>query len=134
MRVPLHSGVLVLHEKHGRLYYHIPNLEELHKVALKVLWGRMTSGNWYVEPQEPESPGFTEEAIQALPKALQTDARLTLVNYRRAVHEYEAEAEWFQDAQRALKEQDGKSAWQLLTARNDAEYERVTLEPYHTGY
>ena len=127
-------GVLVVKEKHGTAYFHAPDEETLHKVALLILTGRHKAG-WYYAPEKPKAPDYTNEAeILKLRGEIQRSAAAKLRQYVGALAQFEYESERFKDIQKAIETKDGALAWKILRERSDYEYEQVTLEYYATKY
>lgn len=125
-----YPSLLVLHEKHGEVYFNIKNEEELYKVALAVLKFRYNSGYYYQEPKKPEHPGFDSNDIDKLPNQLKADANRKYFSYTRDLRLYEQEWERYQFLQEGIKNNNGQLAWKLLREFSDGEYERVELVQY----
>lgn len=126
--------LLVLEEKHGKRYFHVPNEAALFKLALGLLKERHKAGYWYCKPDpkdKPEPPDVTAEEIEKLPKSLQNSARTSLRNYTAALRSYEDEVNDYTAIVKAVREKDGQAAWTLLFDRRDYEYEGVRLERYN---
>lgn len=120
-------SVLILHEKHGNRYLLANSDQELHRAALAVLKARMEAGYFYREPEPPEDPGLTKEQVEALPASIRETAKKKLAQYLGDLRYYRDEKKLFEETQRALKEGDGRAAWEILRDRSDHEYERVEL-------
>ena len=131
-------SVLVVKEKHGDWYVHIPNEATLYRVALKILKERFKSGDWYYEQGpvevECEHPGFSEADIAKMPSSLQDIATEKLRGYNSRVLEYKREGDLLFRIKEALKEKDGYKAWRVLQSRSGYEYERMELVEYSKGY
>jgi len=123
--------VLVFNEKHGERYFHVPNDETLFAVALHVLTERNAEGYWYYKPEpkeKPEAPDVTEEQIATLPKSLQPAAAQKLREYKRALRDYQDSVEDYESIEKALRDKDGRVAWECIRDRGD--HEGYSLERY----
>jgi hypothetical protein len=129
--------VLVLHEKHGTLHFHIHDEPTLHKVALDVLTKRLRSNDWYYDPAQdpPRGPGLTKEQAEALPEgSVKASALKEVARHAEALKRHRYEVELFEGLKKAVSEKDGKTAWRALRDRSDGEYQRVSLEKYYDEY
>jgi len=123
--------VLVFKEKHGDRYFHVPDDAALFAAALSVLTERKKEGYWYYKPEKkPEPPDVTEEQVATLPKSVQVNATVKIRAYKDALRRYEEEVEDFEEIERAVREKDGRAAWQILSDHGDGEYEGYDLERY----
>lgn len=129
-QIVFYPSVLVEHGKHGESYHHVPDDEALEKVALHILKERMKSGHFYYKPDEPKAPDFTKETIDSLPASMQEQARKKWESYVDELEGSKQDLAWFETAERALQEKDGRIAWKCLHERRDAEYEKISIEPY----
>lgn len=131
-------GVVVCEEKHGNRYYHAPDETTLHKIALMILGGRLKAGYWYYKPtakDKPKAPDYTNPTeIDTLRGEIKAKAVSALRGFQSEMKRYEQDVEDFNDIERAVKEQDGKLAWEILRFRSGGEYEKVALEFYATSY
>jgi hypothetical protein len=130
-------SLLVLHEKHGDLYFHVPNEAALFKVALDIVEKRLRAGHWYLDPKdyEPKAPSVSKEQADALPDGPVKKAALQeLSGHVRAVKEYRWIKEGWELIHKAVKEKDGRLAWKVLRDHSDGEYQRVTVERYEDSY
>lgn len=126
--------LLVLAEKHGKRFFHIPDEATLFKFALSILKERHKAGYWYGKPDakdKPETPDVKAEEIDNLPKSLQDDARKKLRQYANELSAYERDVEAYEAIVKAIREKDGRAAWALLYDRRDYEYESIELEHYN---
>jgi hypothetical protein len=129
--------LLVLNEKHGRIYFHIPDEKTLHKVALDILMERVKAGYWYPDPVDsaPESPGLTKEQVDALPEgSIKSDAQKAMTRYQGHLRQHQREFKDFAELQSAITNMDGKAAWRALRQYGDGEYAGVSLERYSEEY
>lgn len=130
-------SVLVLHEKHGDYYLNALTPEALCKSALSVLKGRMESGDFYNEPEyeKPQQPELSREKAYALPVGKVKDlAERQWIEYNRALRDYEEENKQYNDIKKAIENEDGRMAYQILCSRSDYEYERISLELLREEY
>lgn len=129
--------LLVLYEKHFNRYFSVPTDKDLHKVCVKILKERLVEG-WYDPGPKPEQ--MATEFISTLPQG----------RFRTEVLKVQAEqtarlAEWVKDQEfkekvfRTIKIPVKEISWKglmphkvraygLLESRNNAEYERVSLD------
>ena len=127
--------LLVLDEKHGEGYFHIPDTDALHRVALNILTAREKSGYWYYQPTKPKEPDFTKQQVEAMPKnSIRDTAEKQLRRYAREMKDYEEDFDNYTLLLRAIAKQDGAMAWEALQMRSDHEYEGVRLERYAKEY
>jgi len=129
--------VLVLHEKHGTLHFHIPDEPTLHKVALDILTKRLRADVWYYDPAQdaPKGPGLTKEQAEALPEgSVKVNALKEVSRHAEALKRHAYEAGAFEELKKAVSEKNGKAAWRALRERGDGEYQRVSLEKYCHEY
>lgn len=134
-RIPYHlrpqvtrPSVLVLHEKHGKQYFYVPDEEALFKAALEVLKAR-NCAHYYYKPEHPKDPGITKEQVEALPEVMKAEGKKKLSTYDQEIRQYEDCLRMYETIQKTIEEGDGRAAWRILRDRNDGEYERVSLEP-----
>ena len=130
-------SLLVLHEKHGDLYFHVPDEEALFKVALDIVAKRLRAGHWYLDPKdyEPKPPSVTKEQAEALPEGPVRKAALDeLSSHARQVSEYRWIKEGWDTIHKAVEEKDGRLAWRVLRDHSDGEYQRVSIERYEDSY
>jgi hypothetical protein len=129
--------VLILHEKHGGLHFHIPDEPTLFKVALDIVIKRLKAGHWYLDPKDyvPENPGMTKEQAEALPPGpIRNSAVSAVSSYKNALSQHSWILEGWENVQKAVKEKDGRLAWRVLRDHSDGEYQRVSLEKYCDSY
>lgn len=128
-------SLLVCHEKHGEVYFVVQNDEDIFRVALSIVRGRLRSGDWYCEPEgKPSKPDFTAEDIEKLPASLRKEAIRTLTGYQQALQSWEQDNESYTLIGRAVETQDGRAAWRVLRDYSDGEYQRVSIERLSTVY
>lgn len=123
-------ALLVLHEKHGTIYFHVPDVETLKSVALKIVTERHKSGHWYPCPggKEPIKPDVGD--LASLPKDLVEPAKKKLAVWKSQHRAWREVQDTWEQIEGAVKSGNGAIAWAVLTDRSDGEYERVTLEDY----
>jgi hypothetical protein len=128
--------ILVLKEKHGTRYFDIDTFEKLQDVCLDILKERLDPKYGYIS-----HPGLLEEAwgcrepyllsdedIAALPVALQATATQKRRDYRKYKAEWQLDLDIWNEANKAVKLQDGEAAYDILDARRDHEYEGLCFE------
>ena len=68
------------------------------------------------------------EQVATLPESLRAKADKKLREYTDACRRYDAEVEDYNDIETAVKNKDGKLAWEALQAHRDGEYEGFNIE------
>lgn len=129
--------VLILHEKHGELHFHVPDETALFKFSLDIVTKRLRAGFWYPDPKDyvPQDPGMTKEQAEALPPGPIRNSAMSAVSaYRTALNTHRSVVEGWETVQKSVKEKDGKLAWRVLRDYSDGEYQRVSLEKYCSEY
>lgn len=127
-------SVLVFKEKHGSVYYVVDNDDELFAVALAVVSGRLAMGYYYYDPGPAPTIDLTKEKIAFLPESLQDDARRRLKEHKQRLDFWRNESAIWDVLNKAVKEGDGRRAWEALQDRRDWEYEGYSLEPVQDDY
>lgn len=130
-------SLIICHEKHGDIYFHVKDEEAVFRVALDIVTKRLRAGHWYVDPKdyEPKNPSMTKEQAEALPEGPVKKAALQEhTSHKRAVQEYLGLKETWELIHKAVNEKDGRSAWQVLRDYSDGEYQRVSVERYSDSY
>lgn len=130
-------ALLLVEEKQSTSYFHIPDEATLHAVALSILTARLTSGDWYFNPEENEPPDpidYDALKIPELPATLRGIAEDNLAEHEKIVREYKHDCEQFAATMKAVQEKDGAAAWTLIQARDGYEYEAVKLVAYTRKY
>lgn len=131
---PWRPQILLLKEKHGDRAFDATTVEALHKSALAIVKERLNE-QWYYEPENDSTPPeMTEAAIAALPNGpIKQAGLLAWVRYKTELQEYKiAQGDW-QLVQDAIKNNDGKAAWDIIRSRQDHEYENYRLIRIETG-
>jgi len=133
-RGDLTGRILVFDEKHGRRFFLADTEEKLHAAALKIVKERKEEG-WYYDPAEeerdkPESMTMTDEQVEALPvpSGVKRNIRVERENYRQAVKRWERDKANYALIVKAVNENDGKTAFEILKIRDDYEYEGWSFE------
>lgn len=122
-------SVLVLAEKHGTRYYVVDSDEDLFKVALVVVRGRLKDGYYHAPGEAPTPPDYAEEDILKMPRSLQAEARKRVQEYKLRSREWDdANEDWIL-LQEVCSTANGRKAMELLEARSDWGYEGFSLEP-----
>lgn len=129
-------SLLVLHEKHGDIYFHIPDEARLLVVALDILEKRDRAGYWYYEPDgPPKPPELSAGDIAKLPDGKTKDFALNAIReYNLVKRGYDNDVENVAARKKAIAEKNGRAAWQVLREHRDGEYQRVSLEGYSDSY
>lgn len=129
--------ILILHEKHGTYYWPAETDTELYHSALKILTGRFMQNAYYYEPDKPRNNSeLSLEEINKLPNdsKIKDFAIKNYISYIKNLKCYDSDLLIWEDINKAVKEKDGKLAWQCLRDRSDCEYERVKLAKLETKY
>jgi len=127
-------SLVVCREKHGEFYFLVKEDEDVFRIALSILRGRLKTG-WYPAPgPKPADLDFTEEDVQKLPKTFQPDAWRKFSVHKNELNWWLQETKNHGDIKQALAENDGRLAWQILKDRSDGEYENVGIERLLTKY
>jgi hypothetical protein len=130
-------SLLIVGESSGVLHFHVPDEESLHKLALSILTARLTSGQWYPDPEAaglPEHPGFDATKIPEFPESLRGSAEDLLADYEKYKQEYEADRKQFEQIEAVVRERQGAKAWAILRSRAKNENESVRLVVYCWKY
>ena len=128
--------LLVLHEKHGELHFHIPDEATLFEVSLDILKKRLNSGWWYYDPrgEEPIQPKVTREEAESLKEgALKNMAMEKVKEHEARVRRWKNAVADYDELKKAVEEKNGRLAWHKLRDC-DGEYARVSLEHYVDEY
>lgn len=128
--------ILVLEEKHGPFYFPAFTDEELYNSALTILKGRYQSGQWYfLDEYSLKEPYMSLSDVQLLPEGkLKTTALNQHLKYQKQKAEREEDQKHYNNILRAIKNKDGKLAWEILQYRSDFEYEAIRLVKLTTEY
>lgn len=130
-------ALLLVEEKHSPSYFHVESEEALHLLALNILTARLTSGDWYLDPEKhgpPDPCDIDPQKIPEMPQSLRAIAEDTVRDHQHATREFVHDCEQFESIKKAAQEKDGTLAWKILQARADYEYETVRLVPYCRKY
>lgn len=133
--------IIVLRGKHEDMYFAADTKEDIHKFALYVVEniGIGNYGYYYNPPEDITKEwaykhyGYdkvkSEEEIDALPT---DEERVKARNLRKAFKQWEAERkadrEFYALAEKAVREKNGDLAFQIVTERQDHEYEEWSYE------
>lgn len=122
------DSLLVLKEKHGDIYFSIPDVTTLYDVALAVLKTRHSDG-WFSEPEAPESYDTTLEEINAIPsEKIKTALLKEYENHQVKLRVYNHEKQEYDAIVDAIKKKDGRCAWRVLRDHKSYEYEDWDVE------
>lgn len=111
----------------------VDNDQELHAASLVILRGRLKSGYYYFDPgPPPEGPGY--HSVEGLPDSLRPVAKIELSRHQHKAAMHAREKSQWEAINLACSSADGRMAWDILVARSDHEYERVSLETVCTSY
>lgn len=124
--------LLIFEDKHGNSYYLCKDQEAVGLACLEILKGRLECGYIYHPGPEDEIYGLKEElskeAAHALPEPYRKQALCDIIaNAKRRAEWTEAVAS-YENAKSAIKQKDGNLAYQVLSDRQDYEYEGFHLE------
>ena len=127
--------VLIAKEKHGTRYMDASTKDAFLANALKLMKERIGHGWYYeLEPGEgPKVPELTQDQVDALPDGeIKDTAKAQWKRYRRQLRDRAEDDNFAVKVRKALADEDGELAWDVLRTRSDAEYEYVSLECLET--
>lgn len=117
------SQILVFKEKHGELYFAIPDLKALYDVANIVLKVRFEQG-YFEAPDDLTPIDTTLDEINAIKSATIKERLLDEYNdYQKRLKNHNQEKAEYDRIAKAVKDNDGRIAWSIIRDRNDHEYE-----------
>jgi hypothetical protein len=122
--------LIVLHEKHGERNVIAENGETFFSFFVKLLNERKEYG-YFPEPEEPEEPSMTINAVCALPNGKVKDTAIKEIeDYNKSMKYYQEEKREFLVIKKAIEDGNGRLAYSILKVRSDqgAEYEEMTVE------
>lgn len=127
-------AVLILHEKHDDSYFHIPDLDTLARRSVEILRYRRDKTRYYGPPggKRPERP--FEEEVDSLPEPLRKEAKRQLHEWTMRAALWDDQTEEWAAINKAVEKGDGEAAWEILSRRSSAEYERIELRAYSRPY
>src|SRR5512137_2323756 len=99
-------ALLVVEEKHSPAYFHIEDEAALHQVALSILTARLTSGNWYFDPEDhgpPDPCDIDPLKIPEMPASLRAVAEDTVRDHQHALREFTHDCEQFASIKKAAQ-------------------------------
>lgn len=120
------NKIIIFKHKHYNNYYNINTFEQLKKVSLVELQSRIDM-NYIQKWDLPDELDFKEEDIQNMPESLKKDATSKLKLYKRNLREIVNNNMVFEQAHKAINENDGELAWNVLQLRNGHEYENYEI-------
>jgi hypothetical protein len=127
-------SVLILKEKHGDRYFYIPDEAALHEAALEIVTERGKKGYYGPYLTKPEDLDFTEEDINKLPALLQKEAgpalRAKLQKYKNEMRAWRQCEDEVAFIKKTVEMKHGENAYEILHMRDNAEYERTSLERF----
>jgi hypothetical protein len=122
------GSILILHEKHGDRFYAVPTLDALYAAAVATIIERNEEG-WFYEPDQPDIMPFMKEQIDALPAGETKDSLTKLYeDKQRQLTQYAQDLKDWYVIQQAIKEEDGRTAWQVMRQHKSYEYEDWNIE------
>lgn len=138
------TEILVDHGKHGDDYYDASTPEAKKAAALRIIEDRL-GNNYIFDPSGPHFDAAKEKYESAQAEWLLIKAKFNhdSVAHAAVKKAYDsALSNWvyyrdsladFKRAKKAVEEQDGNLAWQILMDRMDYEYEYVSIEKVWIG-
>jgi hypothetical protein len=124
--------LLVITEKHGTRYYHVPTPKKLDEVSLALLQQRNQEG-YYPTPEQDSitQPELTPAQIEALPDGtIKRQAQAQYSEYQNQINYRKEEEEMANDIKRAMETKNGRLACRILRERAGYEYEGFALEEF----
>lgn len=120
--------LLILQEKHDPGYFLINDIDALLRAAVKVVTERHKE-RWYYQPEEPKlKEEVPDDVMDRLPEALRKKAKDDKHSNKSNMKRYQKALDLWNLIQKAVTEQDGMAAFQVLDDRKDHEYENWHLE------
>lgn len=120
------NKILICDDKYGRDIYSVPTVTDLYKVALHILEYRFEN-NYFQKSTLPKPLDYTKEDIEKMPESFRKDATEKLKSNERYIQSIKEVNSEYDDAENALKNKDGQTAWEIIRSRNDNEYEKIEL-------
>lgn len=122
------GSILVLHEKHGDRYYSVPTLDALYAAALATVIERNEQG-WFYEPDQVEPFEMKDTDIDALPESDTKEyLKKAFLQRKEDMRLYKEDLQDWNTIQQAIKDQDGRTAWQVMRLHKSYEYEDWNVE------
>lgn len=121
------NKILISKEKHGDRIFHVPTINDLHKVALFILEERAHIFKYIRKSNQPKQLDFTKDDIEKMPESFKNNANIQLSNYENNLIEIETNNKMYNNTVRALNENNGTLAWNILQNRNGYMYEKIEL-------
>lgn len=122
--------VMVVAEKHDERHFYITGLEDLERVALRLITERVENG-WISASRDAVMPPVPKEVVLEWPESPMRFYGLDQWDlYERRVTEDETRRRQWELARRAIDERNGTLALIVLTERCDHEYENWALIPF----
>ncbi len=122
--------VMVAAEKHDERHFYITGLEDLERVALKLITERVKNG-WIGAYRNAVKPPVPKDVVLEWPKSEMRQMGLDQWDlYERRVKEDDTRRRQVDLAKQAIDEQNGTLALIVLTERCDHEYEHWSLTPF----
>lgn len=121
--------ILVEKQKYGENLYIINNITDLEKISLNILKYRVKNKYIYKPEKEYCKPSLTKEQIDCLPEGkIKIIAKEEYRDYLQNEKAYNVMLEEYNLANKALKEKNGKIAYDILWDRCFFEYEYIHIE------
>lgn len=116
------NKILIDNHKDGEDYYSIPTLKDLYKVSLYILKNRMEYG-YFSKCELPKELDYTEEDVEKMPESFRKDARYRLIEKKNYIKDCKKVNDEYDLTEKAINEENGALAYEILKKRNDHEYE-----------
>jgi hypothetical protein len=128
LQEPNKRWIAIFKEKHGTHQYVILNEAEVDRVCLFVLKIRLRD-KWYYEPKAPElkATAYTRAEAEALKSPAKEVSLQEIKQNERKQNAYQESKELWDRIQKAIQDNDGKEAFNILMERSDHEYESFEL-------
>lgn len=121
------NKILISKEKYGDRIFSVPTINDLHKVALFILKEREHIFKYIRKSNQPKQLDFTKDDIEKMPESFKNNANIQLSNYENSLIEIETNNKMYNNTVRALNENNGALAWNILQNRNGYMYEKIEL-------
>lgn len=121
------NQILIYHEKYGNSYYNVFTLSQLYRVALEIVTRRLNDGYITKWNNPPVKPDFDKEDIEKLPESLRKSASATFEDYILSLRAHQENNEIYESAKKAIENNDGSKAWEIICHRAGYEYEKFEI-------
>lgn len=126
------NKIIIFQEKYGDRYFDASTPEKLNAACFKILKERYEDDFWGYKDISPEPVGddiLTDEQIASLPtQSLKETESLKRAKFKHRLKNWQQEVKDLKQIEYCLQYKDHVAAKQILTARQDGEYESFEIE------